>query len=103
MIARLTYFGLNQKDIDEVKRIYNEDVLPIIRKQKGFLGAWILEPTQAKDQFISLTEWVSQSDAEAYETSGTYKQLVDKVRKYFVGDPSLKVYTAAETKIMTPA
>ena len=103
MIARLTYFGLNQKDVEDLKRIYNEEVMPVIKKQKGFLGAWLLEPTDPKDQYISLSEWVSQADADAYEASGTYKQLVGKVKDRFTGDPVLKIYTAAETKIMTPA
>jgi len=103
MIARLTYFGLNQKDVEDLKRIYNEETMPVIKKQKGFLGAWLLEPTDPKDQYISLTEWVSQADADAYEASGTYKQLVGKVKDRFIGDPVLKIYTAAETKIMTPA
>lgn len=102
MIARLTYFGLNPKDVDDLKRIYNEEVVPVIKKQKGFLGAWLLEPTNSMDQYISLTEWVSQADADAYESSGTYKQLVEKVKDRFLGEPVLKVYTAAETKIMTP-
>ena len=103
MIARLTYFGINQKDVEDLKRIYNEDVTPVIKKQKGFLGAWLLEPANPTDQHISLTEWVSQADADAYESSGTYKQLVGMVKDRFTGDPVLKTYTAAETKIITPA
>lgn len=103
MIARLTFFAVNQKDVEELKRIYNQEIIPVIKTQKGFLGAWMLEPENPKEEFISLTEWVSKADADAYETSGTYKQLVDKVKDKFKGEPKLKVYTAGETKILTTA
>ena len=98
-IARLTYFGIRANDVEDVKKIYNEECVPVIKKQKGNVGAWLLEPTNPDDDFISLTEWLSMADAEAYETSGTYKTLVDKLRSKFKGNPVLKTYTAAETKV----
>jgi heme-degrading monooxygenase HmoA len=99
MIARLTYFGIRANDVEDVKKIYNEECVPVIKKQKGNVGAWLLEPTNPDDDFISLTEWLSMADADAYETSGTYKSLVDKVRNKFRGNPVLKTYTAAEMKV----
>jgi quinol monooxygenase YgiN len=105
MIARLTFIGIHQEDAEELKKIYNEEVLPVIRNQKGNLGAWLLEPADEKDDFISLTEWVSQNNADAYESGGTYKTLVEKVKGKLrmKSDPVLKIYSAAENKIMTSA
>jgi heme-degrading monooxygenase HmoA len=103
MIARITYFGVHSKDAEECKRIYNEEVLPVIRSQKGNMGAWLLEPTNPQDDHISLTEWISQADADAYESSGTYRTLVDKIRNLLINGPILKTYTAVDTKIVTPA
>jgi quinol monooxygenase YgiN len=103
MIARLTFFNAHPRDFEELKKIYNEQVVPVIRNQKGNLGAWLLEPTNEKDQFISLTEWISNADADLYESSGTYKDLVDKVKSKFMGEPQLRIYNIADTRILATA
>ena len=102
MIARLTYFHVHPKDVDEMKRIYNDEVVPVIKNQKGNMGAWLLEPTSEKDEYISLTEWILKADADAYESSGKYKTLVDKIKSKFKGNPVLKTYTAVESKKLIP-
>jgi heme-degrading monooxygenase HmoA len=51
-----------------------------MKNQKGNLGISLLELSDNDDDFISLTQWVSKSDAEAYELSGTYRTIVDKLR-----------------------
>jgi quinol monooxygenase YgiN len=105
MIARLTFISIHHANADELKKIYNEEVLPVIKNQKGNLGAWLLEPADEKDDFISLTEWVSQNHADAYESGGTYRSLVEKVsgKLKIKRDPVLKTYSAAENKIMASA
>ncbi|GGB17610.1 antibiotic biosynthesis monooxygenase family protein [Puia dinghuensis] len=103
MICRLTYFGVHPKDAEELKKTYNEEVVPIIRSQKGNMGAWLLEPTNAQDDYISLTEWITQEDADAYESSGTYHELVNRVRGRFISGPLLKTYTAVDSKIIATA
>ena len=103
MIARLTSFGVHPQDVEELKKTYNEEIVPIIRAQKGNMGAWLLEPMEESDDYISLTEWISLADAVAYETSGTYRELVSKAINKFRSGPVLKTYSAVESKIITPA
>src|SRR5215210_3985118 len=98
MFARLTFIKISSENSNEAKRIYNEEVLPVVRSQKGNIGCWLLEPTQTGDDYISLTEWVSSADADAYESSGTYQMLVDKIRNYFTGKPVLKTYNISDIK-----
>jgi heme-degrading monooxygenase HmoA len=75
-------------------------VIPVVKSQKGNIGIWLLEPTNESDDYISLTEWTSKADADAYESSGTYRTLVDKIKDMYVSKPVLKTYNVAETKIM---
>jgi len=100
MIARLTSISIHPKDVDQVRKIYYDQLVPVIKKQRGNVGVWLLEPTNEKDDFISLTEWISKADAEAYESSGTYKELVGKVKHLFRGEAVLRTYSTAEAKIM---
>jgi heme-degrading monooxygenase HmoA len=82
-----------------VKRIYREEVAPVVRSQKGNVGCWLLEPTDTNDEYVSLTEWTSSSDADAYENSGTYRTLVDKLKEYYAASPVLKTYNVSDINI----
>ena len=39
-----------------------------------------------------MTVWDNQDDADTYQATGVYKELVNTVRGFFSGDPALKVY-----------
>jgi heme-degrading monooxygenase HmoA len=102
MFARLTYIDILPEHHDELKRIFNEEVLPIVRKQKGNIGIWLLEPTDMlSTEYISLTEWISAEDAQSYDSSGTYKSLVDKLKSMYKSKPVLRTYNVAESKLVT--
>ena len=92
MIVRLTYFNFLPGRIEELKKFYNEVAIPTVRKQKGNLDCRLLEPVDTKEEYISMTVWDNEADANAYHSSGVYKQLVDQVRKFFAKEPVLKVY-----------
>jgi quinol monooxygenase YgiN len=96
MIVRLTFCKFQPDRIAEAKKIYNELVIPTVKKQKGNVGVQLLEPADKADDYISITEWKTQADADAYHTSGVYKNLVEKLKDFFVKQPELKVYTAQE-------
>lgn len=102
MFARLTFFGVHPRDAEELKKTYNDQILPVIRSQKGNMGAWLLEPKNENDEYISLTEWISLQDAEAYESSGTYRELIAKASNRLRSGPVLKTYTAVDRKIISP-
>ena len=100
MFARLTFLSIHPDRADEVKKIFNEDIVPVVKSQKGNIGIWLLEPTNNNDEYVSLTEWTSKADADAYEASGTYRTLVDKIKDAYTSKPVLKTYNIAESKIM---
>jgi heme-degrading monooxygenase HmoA len=96
MIVRLTFCKFQPDRIVEAKKIYNEEVIPTIKKQKGNTGVRLLEPTDKADDYISITEWKTKADADAYHSSGVYKTLVNRLKDFFVKQPELKVYTVQE-------
>ena len=94
MVVRLTYFNFLPGKIEELKKFYNDVAIPTVRKQKGNLDCRLLEPKDPKEEYISMTVWDDQANADAYQATGVYKQLVDQVRKFFAKEPVLKVYHA---------
>jgi heme-degrading monooxygenase HmoA len=93
MIVRLTYLSFLPQNLAQAKKIYFDEVVPVVKKQKGNIDCRLLEPIEKTDDYISMTTWETKADADAYSSSGVYRQLVEKVRKDFAKDPVLKVYT----------
>ena len=93
MYVRLTYLSFLPGNADEAKKIYNEELAPVVRKQKGNIECRMLEPTDQEDDYISMTTWDNKEDADAYQTSGVYKRLVDRVKDMVSKPPVLKVYS----------
>ena len=94
MYVRLTYLKFLPGKIDQAKKLYTEELAPVVRQQKGNIDCRMLEPVDANDEYISMTLWDNQQDADAYHSSGVYKQLVDRVRDALAAPPVLKVYSS---------
>ena len=101
MFVRLTYLGFLPGKIEEAKKIYYDELVPVVKQQKGNLDCTMLEPGDSTDDYISMTLWDNKEDADAYQNSGTYKQLVDRVQSLYSTNPVLKVYSTE--KIMEHA
>ena len=99
MYARLTYMEVDPNDIKELSSIYNTEIVAAISEFKGLQDAILLEPTDASGQVISMTTWKSKADADVYESSGTYRKLVDKLKDKYVGKPVLKTYNVQESNV----
>ena len=94
MFVRLTYLNFLPGKMEEAKRIYYDELVPIVKKQKGNLDCRILEPVDSKDDYISMTVWDNKEDADAYQSSGTYNQLVNRIKDFYSKQPVLKVYSS---------
>jgi quinol monooxygenase YgiN len=96
MFVRLTFCKFLPERTNEARKIYNEEVIPAIRKQKGLLNIRFLEPTDKVGDYISITEWKTKEDADLYESTGLYKKLVNKLEPFFTKQPELKTYTVEQ-------
>src|SRR4051794_26464505 len=96
MFVRLTFCKFLPENINDARKIYLEEIMPVLRKEKGLLNIRFLEPTDKSGDFISITEWGTKVDAELYETSGDYKKLVNKLEAFFAKQPELRTYTAED-------
>ncbi|MDB5223126.1 MAG: Antibiotic biosynthesis monooxygenase [Chitinophagaceae bacterium] len=91
MVVRLTRFSVSPDKAQEAKNVYQQEVVLEVKKQKGNTNVMLLEPADGSDEFISITGWENKADAEAYESSGKYKELVGKI-KGLIGQAVLKTY-----------
>jgi len=93
MIVRLTYLSFLPQNLVQAKKVFEEEIVPVVRRQRGNIDCRLLEPIEKTDDYISMTTWETKADADAYNSSGIYRGLVEKVRKDLSKDPVLKVYT----------
>jgi heme-degrading monooxygenase HmoA len=101
MYVRLTYCKFAPANIQEAKRIYKEEIIPVVLKQKGIIDVQLLEPVDQAEDYISMTQWKTKADADVYDSSGTYKKLVTKLEGFFAKKPVLKVFNVE--KVAVPA
>jgi heme-degrading monooxygenase HmoA len=69
--------------LEEFKRLYNEEIIPVLRTVKGCRYAYLTEGVKDNSEVISITLWDSKEDAENYERSGLFNKLTEKVKHTF--------------------
>jgi heme-degrading monooxygenase HmoA len=62
--------------LDEFRRLYVEHSIPALRKVEGCRYVYLLEGDESNHEVFSVTSWDSPQDAERYEKSGLYEQLL---------------------------
>jgi quinol monooxygenase YgiN len=92
MWVRLTIGKIKPGKMDEMRKIYYEEIVPVVKAQNGNVDIFLLEPVDAGDDIVSYNSWESQADGDAYEASGTYAEMVEKVRHTLTGQLKVKSY-----------
>jgi quinol monooxygenase YgiN len=92
MYIRTINVRIQSDKIDEFRKIYDEQIVPAVKKQKGNIDIFLMESLEREGEVISFTSWESQEDGDAYERGGTYVQMFNKVKHTFAGTPTLWSY-----------
>ncbi len=102
MYARTMRAQLQPGRVDELLRVWRDDVLPAARQQPGFRGATLLVDHTERTG-ISITRWDSLEELEAGEANGFLQAQVAKLAPYLTSAPERHVYEIALEDIATPA
>src|ERR1700740_824878 len=91
MFARIVEFipKLEEKEVF-VKVVHNE-VLPILKKQPGFLEILPFVPETKTEKMITITLWAEKRDAERYEREA-YPKVEGIVKPYLTTPVTFKHY-----------
>ncbi|MGA9121460.1 MAG: antibiotic biosynthesis monooxygenase family protein [Bacteroidota bacterium] len=85
MWLRIVSLKILPGKLDEFKRLYAEQTIPVLRKVKGCRHVYLLESDERSHEVLSVTRWDTQKDAEAYEESGVFEQLLEKQKHTLSG------------------
>jgi len=88
MFARHVTVQLKRGMVREFPRLMETDILPLLRRQKGFLEELVLiAPNEIDTVAISL--WEEKEHAEKFNREG-YPEIVKLLNKYVEGTPIVK-------------
>lgn len=83
MIIRFVQVRTIESSAALLKLAYERGVIPPLRSTEGCLSASLLQKESDPQECISMTTWRSEEDAQRYEGSGRFKELLDLLRPYF--------------------
>lgn len=77
--------------IDEARKAFDENVIPVIKEEKGFIGAFLLVSEDKVDS-IAIALWESRAEAEEVQKSGIYRKQVAKFVAFIDKIEDRKIY-----------
>ena len=95
MIARSVSVHLKSNKLSDYTRTFENEVLPLLRKQKGFKDEITLSNPGSLD-VIAISLWESKANAEAYNTN-TYPEVLRKFARVIDGTPTVQTFEAVTT------
>jgi quinol monooxygenase YgiN len=96
--VRLVSIIIQPGKLEEFSKIYLDEIVPALQKYRGCRYIYLSESMQEENEVVSITVWDSKIDAENYESSGKFGELVDKVKHTFSHFYQWKMELAKEHK-----
>jgi hypothetical protein len=90
MFARNVSIHLKSNMLSDYTRTFEKDVLPLLRKQKGFTDELTLSNLGSLD-VIAISLWENRADAEAYNTN-TYPEVLKTLARMIDGTPKVQTF-----------
>jgi hypothetical protein len=89
MFARNVSLRLKPNTLSEFTRTFDKEVIPMLRKQKGFQDE-ITFATPGGQDVVAISLWDTKEHAEAYNTTG-YPEVLKILDKVLDGTPKVRV------------
>jgi hypothetical protein len=92
MFARTVSIHLKSNMLSDYTRTFEKDILPLLRKQKGFRDEITLSNPSSLDA-IAISLWETRADAETYNTN-TYPEVLKTLARMIDGTPKVQTFEA---------
>ena len=91
-IVRLIYVSVNSSQVGDAVKLWKEHCAPLMIQQPGCLSEKLLECTDAPGEFISYSEWDSQTSIDKYRESHAHAEIQQHARGLQGGRATVKRY-----------
>jgi len=90
MFARNISIHLKSNMLSDYTRTFENDVLPLLRKQKGFKDEITLSNPGSLD-VVAISLWENKASAEAYNNN-TYPEVLKSFARMIDGTPNVQTF-----------
>ncbi len=97
MFARILEFVPKPEKKDELIKTVRQEILPILRKQSGFLEIIPFDPEIRNEKFITVSLWTDKREAEKYSRD-SFSQIEQILKPLLTTSISVKTFNV-ETSI----
>jgi hypothetical protein len=92
MFARNVSFHLKSNTLSDYTRTLENEILPLLRKQKGFKDEITLSNPGSQDA-ISISLWENKASADSYNTN-LYPEVLRTFARVIDGTPKVQTFEA---------
>ena len=92
MFARNISFHLKSNMLSDYNRTFENEILPLLRKQKGFKEEITLSNPGSQDA-IAISLWENKANADAYNTNA-YPEVLKTLARMIDGTPKVQTFEA---------
>ena len=96
MIARHIEVNLKPEKLVEFKKLYESEILPLMKRQTGFLDSITLTPENVNDRNVTITLWRTRQDCENYHKK-EYPRILEMVKPFLKDTPKLDYFNVEYT------
>jgi hypothetical protein len=97
MFARNISFHLKSNMLSDYTRTFENEILPLLRKQKGFREEITLSNPGSQDA-IAISLWENKANADAYNTN-TYPEVLRTLARMIDGTPKVQTFEAVTSTV----
>jgi heme-degrading monooxygenase HmoA len=95
MFTRHVTIKLKENSAEEFPRIIENEIIPLLRKQKGFRDE-VTFVVAERSEAVALSFWETKEDAEAYNLTG-YQEVLKSLENVVEGNPRIETYEVANS------
>jgi heme-degrading monooxygenase HmoA len=91
MFTRIVELTTQPGKNEQLSATIHDKVLPILKKQKGFVDEMVLVPDNGDNRVLALSIWNSKEDADQYRRA-EYPKVQETVRPLLEAEPVVRTY-----------
>lgn len=91
MFARVVELNCKPEKIAELRTRLDQDVLPLLKKQRGFVDELVLNSDQENGRVLAISLWNTRDDADRYQRE-TYSKIAEQLRPAINGEPQVRTF-----------
>ena len=96
MIARHIDVTLKPDRYNEFKTLFDNEIVPTLKRQPGFLDSISLLSEDNKNRGITISLWKTKADAENYQKR-EFPRTLEMLKPFLASTPTVQYFTVEHT------